>query len=47
MSTKISHRRKAEHQTRVLEIRRSSATDRHKSPRDYRRKPKHVSKGWE
>lgn len=26
---------------------RSSATDRHRPATDYRRKPKHVKKGWE
>ena len=31
----------------VQNLRRGSTTDRHRSPRDYRRKPKHVSKGWE
>jgi hypothetical protein len=28
-------------------LRRSSATSRHKSAKDYRRKPKHAGKGWE
>jgi hypothetical protein len=31
----------------VQNLRRGSTTSRHRSPRDYRRKPKHVSKGWE
>ena len=30
----------------MREIGRSSATDRHRSPKDYRRKPKHVGRGW-
>ena len=33
-------RRKAEVQ-RVQDLRRGSTTSRHKSPKDYRRKPKH------
>lgn len=28
-------------------LRRSSATSRHRSARDYRRKPKHSGRGWE
>lgn len=47
MSTKTSHRRSAEHQRQVLESRRSNATAKHKSVKDYRRKPKHVGRGWE
>lgn len=31
----------------MQELRRSSATERHKSLKDYQRKPKHVAKGWE
>ena len=31
----------------MQELRRSNATARHKSPKDYRRKPKHQGKGWE
>ena len=31
----------------MQELRRSSATARHKSAKDYRRKPKHSKKGWE
>jgi hypothetical protein len=31
----------------MVEARRSSATSRHKSVRDYRRKPKHSKKGWD
>lgn len=31
----------------MQELRRSSATSRHKSAADYRRKPKHIKKGWE
>jgi hypothetical protein len=46
MSTKTSHRRNADHQARVLDLRKSSATSKHKSVKDYRRKPKHVAKGW-
>ena len=46
MSTKTSHRRSAEHQRRVEDIRRSNATSKHKSAKDYRRKPKHSAKGW-
>lgn len=30
----------------MREIGRSSATDRHRSPKDYRRKPKHTGRGW-
>lgn len=47
MSNHINHRRTAEHQRRVEDIRRSNATSKHKSVKDYRRKPKHVAKGWE
>jgi len=31
---------------RIQDLRRSNATSRHKSAKDYRRKPKH-HKGWE
>jgi len=31
----------------MQELRRSSAAERHKSVKDYRRKPKHVNKGWD
>lgn len=31
----------------MQELRRSSAADRHRSVKDYQRKPKHVKKGWE
>ncbi len=31
----------------MQELRRSSATSRHKSAADYRRKPKHTGRGWE
>lgn len=31
----------------MREIGRSSATDRHRSVKDYRRKPKHSGRGWE
>ena len=31
----------------VQNLRRGSTTSRHKSVRDYQRKPKHVAKGWE
>lgn len=47
MSTKTSHRRSAEHQRRVLDLRQSSATSKHKSVKDYRRKPKHVGRGYD
>ncbi len=47
MSNRVNYRRDAEHQRRVLDSRRSNATAKHKSVKDYRRKPKHVSKGWE
>lgn len=47
MSTKTSHRRTAAHQSRILDLRQGSRTDRHKSEKDYRRKPKHRGKGWE
>lgn len=30
----------------MREIGRSSATDRHRSAKDYRRKPKHTGRGW-
>lgn len=47
MSNRPNHRRDPEHQRRVEDIRRSNATSKHKSVKDYRRKPKHVNKGWE
>lgn len=31
----------------MQDLRSSSATSRHGSPADYRRKPKHPGKGWE
>lgn len=31
----------------MMEKGRSSAASRHKSAKDYRRKPKHVGRGWE
>lgn len=31
----------------MQELRRSNATSRHKSAKDYRRKPKHSGRGWE
>lgn len=31
----------------MRDIGRSSATDRHRSDKDYRRKPKHSGRGWE
>lgn len=31
----------------MQELRRSSAASRHKSAKDYRRKPKHAGRGWE
>lgn len=31
----------------MQELRRSSATARHRSAADYRRKPKHAGKGWD
>jgi len=31
----------------MQDLRRSSATSRHRSEADYRRKPKHVKKGWD
>jgi hypothetical protein len=31
----------------MQELRRSNAAGTHKSAKDYRRKPKHVSRGWE
>lgn len=33
--------------TAFQEFRRSSATDRHRMATDYRRRPKHIKKGWE
>ena len=30
----------------VQELRRSSASSRHKTPKMYRRRPKHAGKGW-
>lgn len=47
MSNRPNHRRSAEHQRRVEDIRRSNAASKHKSVKDYRRKPKHVNKGWD
>lgn len=47
MSDKINFRRSTEHQRQVMEIRRSSAASKHKSVKDYRRKPKHVGRGWQ
>lgn len=35
------------HVQRVQELRQGSTTSPHRSPRDYRRKPKHVGRGWE
>ena len=32
---------------RVQELRMGSTTDRFHSPKDYRRKPKHVGRGWD
>lgn len=32
---------------RIQDLRRSNATSRHKSIKDYRRKPKHRNLGWE
>jgi hypothetical protein len=46
MSNRVNHRRDPEHQRRVLDTRRSNATSKHKSVKDYRRKPKHQGKGW-
>ena len=31
----------------MQELRRSNAAGPHKTEKDYRRKPKHVNKGWE
>jgi len=31
----------------VQNLRRGSTTDRHRSPRDYRRKPKHVNRQFD
>lgn len=31
----------------MQELRRSSAAERHRSVKDYQRKPKHVGRGWE
>ena len=31
----------------VQNLRRGSTTDRHRSPRDYRRKPKHASRAFD
>lgn len=31
----------------VQNLRRGSTTERHKSAKDYRRKPKHSGKGWD
>lgn len=47
MSNRVNPRRNAEHQRRVIETRRSNATSKHKSVKDYRRKPKHTGRGWE
>lgn len=30
----------------VQNLRRGSTTDPHRSPKDYRRKPKHMGQGW-
>lgn len=39
--------RQKEYVEHVQNLRRGSTTDRHRSPKDYRRKPKHINKGWD
>jgi len=46
MNTNKRPQRQKAHQQRVMELRQGSTTSPHKSPRDYRRKPKHVNRGW-
>jgi hypothetical protein len=46
MSNHVNHRRTPEHQRRVEGLRSSNATTKHKSAKDYQRKPKHKGKGW-
>ncbi len=38
--------RQLEEVRRVQELRRSNATQRHRSKKAYTRRPKHASKGW-
>ena len=47
MKTKSRTQRQKEYVQHVQDLRRGSTTERHRSPRDYRRKPKHVNKEWE
>jgi hypothetical protein len=45
----VSTSRTAEQAERVRlvqDLRRSSASSRHKTPKMYRRRPKHAAKGW-
>lgn len=42
-----AQKRTSDHQKFVDDLRRSNAARPHKSITDYRRKPKHVSRGWE
>jgi predicted nucleic acid-binding Zn ribbon protein len=39
--------RQKEYVQHVQELRMGSTTSPHKSPKDYRRKPKHPGRGWE
>lgn len=39
--------RNVEYMRGMQELRRSNASGTHKTEKDYRRKPKHVNKGWE
>jgi hypothetical protein len=39
--------RNEEYMKGMQELRRSNAAGSHKSAKDYRRKPKHVNKGWD
>ena len=46
MKTKRPQRQK-EYVQHVQELRRGSTTERHRSAKDYRRKPKHTKKDWD
>lgn len=47
MSNRTNHRRSADAQRRVIELRRSSAAQPHANRARYSRKAKHKGKGWD
>jgi hypothetical protein len=48
MTTKRERpQRQKEYVEHVQNLRRGSTTERHRSVKDYRRKPKHINKGWD